>query len=220
MDTATHVVMGVGLAGMAAIDPVVAHDPATAQAVLFGAIGGSLIPDIDTVLKLKNNAVYIRNHRGITHSIPATITRPVLITLILMLFIPQANFLHLLLWTFIGVFIHVFVDIFNAYGTQALGPFSFRWIALGVINIFDPFIFFIHIAGFVLWFLIGDPAKIFIAIYIILFFYYIWRIYAARRVVHKVEKNVARCLACLSVPNPSLVELPFISKRDRFSLCW
>lgn len=187
MDTATHVVMGIGLAGMAAIDPVVAHDPATAEAVFFGVVGGSLIPDLDTVLKLRNNAVYIRNHRGITHSIPATLTWPVLISLILMIFITQANFLHLLMWTFIGVFLHVFVDIFNAYGTQALGPLSFKWIALGVINIFDPFIFILHLLGFVLWYLIGESGKIFIGIYIILFFYYIWRVYANRRVVRHVK---------------------------------
>ncbi len=41
----------------------------------FGAtattlIVGSLIPDGDTVLKLKDNATYISHHRGITHSIP------------------------------------------------------------------------------------------------------------------------------------------------------
>ena len=43
--------------------------------LLFGAtattlIVGSLIPDGDTVLKLKDNATYISHHRGITHSIP------------------------------------------------------------------------------------------------------------------------------------------------------
>ncbi len=187
MDTATHVVMGVGLAGIAAIDPVIAHDPVTAQAVFIGVVGGSLIPDIDTVLKLRNNAVYIRNHRGITHSLPATLAWPVIISIILMIFMNQANFLHLLLWTFIGVFMHVFVDIFNAYGTQALGPLSYKWIALGVINIFDPFIFSLHIAGFILWFLFGSPAVIFISIYILLFFYYLWRIYAHHRVVKRVK---------------------------------
>ena len=40
---------------------------------MLATIAGSNIPDIDTVLKLRNNAKYIRNHRGITHSIPAVI---------------------------------------------------------------------------------------------------------------------------------------------------
>ena len=69
MDTGTHVVMGVALGGIATLDPVVGMDPSMAQAVMIATIAGSQAPDIDTVLKLKNNAVYIRHHRGFTHSI-------------------------------------------------------------------------------------------------------------------------------------------------------
>ncbi len=65
MDTGTHVVMGIAIGGLATLDPVVTSSPAMAQAVMVGAIIGSQAPDFDTVLKLKNNAVYIRNHRGL-----------------------------------------------------------------------------------------------------------------------------------------------------------
>lgn len=41
----------------------------------------------------------------------------------------------------LAVALHVFVDIFNAYGTQAIRPFSRKWVALGVIDTFDPIIF-------------------------------------------------------------------------------
>ena len=94
------------------------------QAVMLATIAGSNIPDIDTVLKLRNNAKYIRNHRGITHSIPAVILWSFLISGISFAFFSDAPYLHLLLWSFIAVFLHVFVDIFNAYGTQALRPFT------------------------------------------------------------------------------------------------
>lgn len=67
MDTGTHVVMGVGIAGLATLDPVVANDPTLFNAVFVGSLVGSQAPDFDTVLKLRNNAVYIRNHRGLTH---------------------------------------------------------------------------------------------------------------------------------------------------------
>lgn len=134
MDTGTHIVMGIALGGLAAADPVVASHPATMTAVFAGTIIGSQIPDIDTVLKLRSNAIYIRHHRGATHSIPAVLFWPLLITAVLGLIMPSANILHLWLWTFLAVFLHVFVDIFNSYGTQALRPISNRWIALGVIN--------------------------------------------------------------------------------------
>ena len=78
---------------------------------MIAALAGSQAPDIDTILKLKNNAVYIRNHRGFTHSIPAVLFWSVLIPGILFMFYPEANLLHLWLWTLLAVVLHVFVDI-------------------------------------------------------------------------------------------------------------
>ena len=57
---------------------------------------------------------------------------------------------------FLAVFLHVFVDIFNAYGTQALKTLFSKWVALGMINTFDPFIFGIHVVGL----FSGDLAQI------------------------------------------------------------
>ncbi|MBM7645159.1 inner membrane protein [Scopulibacillus daqui] len=190
MDSATHIVMGIGLAGLATIDPVVAHSTANMHAVLAGTLAGSIIPDVDTVLKLRNNAVYIRNHRGMTHSIPATLLWPILLTALIAIFFPTVNKIHLWLWTFISVFLHVFADIFNAYGTQAVRPLSYRWIALGMINIFDPFIFGIHLAGFILWYFVGQPWMIFLAIYAVLIIYYLWRASVHHKIVNRVKAEL------------------------------
>lgn len=188
MDTGTHFVMGIALGGLASIDPVVFNHPETYQSVIIATIVGSQIPDIDTVLKLRNNAVYIRNHRGITHSIPAVMIWPLIIVALLHLFFPQVNLLHLWLWTFLAVFLHVFVDIFNAYGTQALRPFSSRWVALGWINTFDPFIFSIHIIGILFWIFGSDPRIVFISMYIIIIGYYLYR-YMIRNTLISIIKN-------------------------------
>ncbi|OES45070.1 metal-dependent hydrolase [Domibacillus iocasae] len=191
MDTGTHIVMGFALGGLATLDPVVTADPATKYAVMTAAVIGSLAPDIDTILKLRNNAVYIRNHRGATHSIPAVILWPLLITGALFFIFPDANVLHLWLWSQIAVFLHVFVDIFNAYGTQALRPFSSRWVALGVINTFDSFIFTMHIIGLLLWWLAGfDPSFTFIIVYAILFIYYVLRFQMQAAIRHSVRRLI------------------------------
>ncbi|RLQ92376.1 metal-dependent hydrolase [Falsibacillus albus] len=190
MDTGTHVVMGFAIGGLATLDPIVAENTATAHSVLIAALIGSQVPDIDTVLKLRNNAVYIRNHRGITHSIPAVCLWPLAIVAVIYPLVPEANLLHLWIWTFIAVFLHVFVDIFNAYGTQALRPFSSKWVALGVINTFDPFIFGIHIVGLIMWALGGDPGYTFLAIYMILIIYYLIRFQVHFAVKHSVKKLV------------------------------
>ncbi len=188
MDTGTHVVMGLALGGLATLDPAFSESSA-ATGVLISVMIGSQAPDIDTVLKLKNNAVYIRNHRGITHSIPAVLLWPVLISGLMHQFFPEVNFLHLWLWTFLAVFLHVFVDIFNAYGTQALRPFSSKWLALGVINTFDPFIFGIHIVGLTLWAFGADPGYTFLAIYAVLVAYYVFR-FMERKVVYRQVINM------------------------------
>ncbi|MEQ2526873.1 metal-dependent hydrolase [Robertmurraya yapensis] len=187
MDTGTHIVMGLALAGLSTLDPEVAANSTTATAVMIGTIVGSQAPDIDTVLKLRNNAVYIRNHRGITHSIPAVLLWPIGITAVIYPFFPEANLLHLWLWTFLAVFLHVFVDIFNGYGTQALRPFSPKWVALGMINTFDPIIFGLHVLGLIVWGLGAHPGFTFLVVYAVLVAYYIIRFFAQRKVVQEVK---------------------------------
>jgi inner membrane protein len=180
--------MGISLGGLATLDPTIASDPILPTSVMIATIIGSQAPDFDTVLKLRNNAVYIRNHRGITHSIPAVFLWPILITSGIVLFTPETNWVTVLLWSFIAVFLHVFVDIFNAYGTQALRPISNKWIALGVINIFDPFIFFSHLTAFAFWALGLPPGRTILVLYLVLIAYYFWRISEKRRVVNHAKR--------------------------------
>lgn len=190
MDTGTHVVMGVALGGIATLDPAVGMDPSMAQAVMIATIAGSQAPDIDTILKLKNNAVYIRHHRGITHSIPAVLIWSLLFPGMLYLFYPEANLLHLWLWTLAAVALHVFVDIFNAYGTQALRPFTRKWVALGLINTFDPFIFVSHLAAIAVWLAGADQGYTFLTLYIILTGYYILRFVMQRRIKQELRRKI------------------------------
>lgn len=190
MDTGTHVVMGVALGGIATLDPAVGMDPSMAQAVMIATIAGSQAPDIDTILKLKNNAVYIRHHRGITHSIPAVLIWSLLFPGMLYLFYPEANLLHLWLWTLAAVALHVFVDIFNAYGTQALRPFTRKWVALGLINTFDPFIFVSHLAAIAVWLAGADQGYTFLTLYIILAGYYILRFVMQRRIKQELRRKI------------------------------
>lgn len=204
MDTATHVVMGVALAGLATIDPAATSMyPAVVTTVMIG----SQIPDIDTVLKFKNNAVYINNHRGITHSIPFTLLWPILLTLIISMLFKDTNQLHIWLWAQIAVFLHVFVDIFNSYGTQALRPLTNKWIQIGIINTFDPIIFILHICAILLWYVGGNPILIFSILTIILILYYI-----TRRILQQSIKRAALQL----IPKDETIIKTFVAPTIRF----
>ncbi|ELK48814.1 metal-dependent hydrolase [Halobacillus sp. ACCC02827] len=189
MDTATHIVMGVALGGLATLDPAVQSDPALFNAVLVGTIVGSQAPDSDTVLKLKNNAVYIRHHRGITHSIPAVVLWGISIPAVIHAFVPEVSFLHLWLWSFLAVILHVFVDVFNAYGTQAYRPFTKRWVAYGFINTFDPYIFLMHIAGIIAWNLGASPGPMWLIIYFVIALYYVKRYMDKRTIVKRIHAH-------------------------------
>lgn len=204
MDTATHVVMGVALAGLSTIDPAVTT---MYPAIVTTVMVGSQIPDIDTVLKFKNNAVYINNHRGITHSIPFTLMWPILITILVSFIFKENQYFHIWLWAQIAVFLHVFVDIFNSYGTQALRPLTKKWIQIGTINTFDPIIFLLHIGAITLWYFGGNPVYIFTSLIIILVIYYI-----IRRILQQSIKRAAIKL----IPKDESIIKTFVAPTIRF----
>src|SRR5699024_7143821 len=149
MDTLTHTLMGGTIVGLAHLDPSI--EPVSAGFITV-AVGASLIPDIDTVMKLKNNAVYIKHHRGITHSLPFTFIIWPLLTASRSIFIFNLPFISMYFCSFIEVFLHLCSAIFNAYGTQAFSPFTHKWIQLGYINTIDIPIIVTHVLYFILWF--------------------------------------------------------------------
>ncbi|HEY4601743.1 MAG TPA: metal-dependent hydrolase [Cerasibacillus sp.] len=200
MDTGTHIVMGVALAGLSTFDPAVQNDPALFHAVFAGTVIGSHAPDFDTVLKLRNNATYIRHHRGVSHSLPAILLWGVLVSSAIYAFVPEVSFLHLWFWTFLAVCIHVFVDLFNAYGTQALRPISKKWIAFGFINTFDPYIFGLHIVGIIAWILGANPSYTWLIIYTILFLYYIKRYMDKREIVNIIKEHLPDTIDVVTSP--------------------
>ena len=148
MDTSTHIIIGLGLASLAQIDPVISENSALTQAVIIGSIIGSNAPDFDILYKFKGNNSYIKNHRSYSHSLPILPIWALLITFILMPFFPEISSFHLFFWTFLAVIVHVLTDLLNVHGTQILLPFRKAWISFDVIPLFDPFIMFAHLAGF------------------------------------------------------------------------
>lgn len=178
MDTGTHFVFGLGLAGLSQIDPLVQTNPELATAVFIGTMLGSQIPDIDTLYRLKSNASYVKNHRGYSHSLPAMAMWTLLITSVLGVIFNQAPLLHIGLWVGIAIVVHVFTDLFNSYGTQAGLPFTKRWIRWNIIHIFDPFIFISHLIAIAFWaFRLADATFIFPTLYLLIILYYGWRSY-------------------------------------------
>lgn len=185
MDSGTHLVMGLGLYGLAHLDPAISQNTNMLYAALLGTVIGSQIPDIDTLYRIKGNAVYVRNHRGWTHSLPMNFIWPTLITFILSLFISISSPLTIWLWTCLAVFIHIAIDCFNTYGTQALRPVKSTWVSLNIINIFDPVIFGLHVVGILVCLVIPKNSGLIFAIIESIFVLYI----ISRTIYHYMLTN-------------------------------
>lgn len=142
MDTITHTLFGLALYG--AIDKK--HmSKSQKRAYLVTAIGASQIPDIDVVSRFwDSEGLYQMWHRGITHSIFLTpIWAGVFLLLSFLLFKVKDRKLFFIAW--LAVVIHNSSDLFNAWGTGYLEPFSTIRISFGTIPIID----------FVFWIIIG-----------------------------------------------------------------
>lgn len=218
MDTGSHLLFGATLAGLAFLDPVVASHPILAQAVLASTMLGSHAPDFDSLTRLKSYSSYIRNHRGITHSIPAMFVWPALISVLMgSIFGVMEQFGHLYLWSFIAVVFHVFLDLFNVYGVQCFRPFNRNWHHMDVLSLFDPFLFLIHVLGLICWATTSlFPALIFTIIYGLTVIYIALRTIYHHQVVKHVQKELKQIGLCHIVPSLHWFRWQFVLESDAY----
>lgn len=203
MDTSSHIIMGLGLAALAHIDPAVANSAALSQAVLFGTVIGSNAPDFDYIYRMKGKGSYIRNHRSTSHSLFALPLWSIAVSGIIYAFLPEASFLHLFLWTFLAVILHVFFDLFNVHGTQVLLPFSKKWIAFDSLPLVDPTILVVHLFGFSLlpFFAMGE---VFLTIYLFIFLYLAVRTISTVLVKRNLHLHFQNSIRIKLIPRISL----------------
>lgn len=202
MDTGSHVLLGLSLAGLAYADPAVALHPDVAHAVMIGTVIGSVAPDFDTVVRLRGYSFYIRHHRGISHSIPALMLWPAAITFFLVLMTGLSHdWLSFFLWTLAAVVLHVGLDMLNTYGVQSLRPFSKAWVHLDILSIFEPFLFVLHAGGMLLWIGFGyHPSVIFSWVYAISGVYILLRAIQHEYLVRLIRTNIRQKGICHVFP--------------------
>lgn len=135
MDSLTHIALG------ACMGEAFAGKPLGKKAMLWGAMAQS-IPDIDFVASFwMNTSSNLLAHRGFTHSLLFCL----LITPIFALLAERWHRPHNITlgkWIlFFGgvIFIHIFIDAFNNYGTGWFEPFSHQRISFNTIYVADPF---------------------------------------------------------------------------------
>ncbi|MDQ2086081.1 metal-dependent hydrolase [Herbivorax sp. ANBcel31] len=158
MDPITHGVIGMTLSKVTG-NEISVTDAATAAVVV-----GSVFPDIDIVFQKWGDCSYLKNHRGVTHSIIGLLTSSVFIAFLLNSFYSNASFMSLVFWALLGGISHTFFDLFNSYGAKLLWPFINKKYSFGLLLVFDP-IFLISMLGYI--FTSGVVQKVFIISFLV-----------------------------------------------------
>jgi inner membrane protein len=135
MDSLTHIAIG------ACIGDLFLGKKIGKKAMLYGAIAACL-PDIDFIATFwMNTANDLMAHRGFTHSFLFSFLAVIILTFFLRrrhtIEKISLNTWLIFLWT--EIFVHIFLDSFNAYGIGWFEPFSHYRLSFNVIFVADPF---------------------------------------------------------------------------------
>lgn len=116
----------------------------------------SNLPDIDVAV-FATDTLPMVFRRGITHGVVAMAILPALFALCMLAWhrwvrwrrSPTASFdlREILLLSYIGTWLHVFMDFLNSYGVRLLMPFSQRWFYGDALYIIDPLLYAVFGGG-------------------------------------------------------------------------
>jgi len=126
MDPLTHAISGIALARALPRKPISWRQ--TAWLALL-----TMAPDIDILLRLDSDILYLQHHRGITHSL-------LLLPLwgwLLHAWLRRTAGLHAG-WIAAALALHILFDVITAFGTMVWAPFSDWRAALDLVFIIDP----------------------------------------------------------------------------------
>ncbi len=135
MDSLTHIALG------ACVGEAMLGKKIGKKAMLIGAFANS-IPDLDFLATLWTDVdENLLAHRGFTHSFLFMIVAAVFLSLLCQRWFRSSAITQKtwLLFFALQLFLHIFIDAFNAYGTGWFEPFSHHRVSFNSIFVADPF---------------------------------------------------------------------------------
>jgi inner membrane protein len=132
MDTLTHAVLGIAVAGLSG-QPFSLHDP-----IYIASLLGAQAPDFDILAQLNGRFSYLRQHRAFSHSVPGIIIWSLFISIGMFCLIPNITFLSVFFWALAGNLSHIIIDYFNTHGAALLWPLKKARQSTQILNVFDP----------------------------------------------------------------------------------
>jgi inner membrane protein len=148
MDNLTHTLTGIAI-GQAGLKR-------KTRFAMWALIIGSNLPDIDVVSALGGDTNFLKDHRGITHSLIGMTGLALILAGAIYAFRrkaapaknpPPLNFKWLFILCWVATGCHVLMDYTNQYGIRPFLPFSGRWTALDIMPIVGPYVLLFLILG-------------------------------------------------------------------------
>ncbi len=146
MDTPCHVLTGF-VTGLALSSGEETED--SPPGLLFTTLV-SLLPDMDFFLKWFGMSTYLTYHRTLN----SIFLLPFLLLLFIFLyrrFVPDVPLRAHLFWGTLLVGLHVFMDLWNTFGSPILFPLTDARFALDLVFIIDPFIYLFLLVPVISW---------------------------------------------------------------------
>jgi inner membrane protein len=135
VDTITHIVLG------ACTGEAIGGKQLGKKALLIGAVANT-IPDFDIISQLwLDTDDGLLAHRGFTHSFLFVVLAAICLGMLFKRWYKKSD-LSLRFWSLFfafELFLHIFIDAFNAYGTGWFEPFSHYRVSFHTIFVADPF---------------------------------------------------------------------------------
>ncbi len=174
MDPISHLLVGAAVAGFSG------EKFSFANPLYLASMLGSLVPDFDIAYQLRGHVAYLKNHRGVSHSIPGLFFNAALITLLFRVLFPTCSWQQLFIWTLAGNLSHLILDVLNSYGAQILWPLSKKKFSLNLLVLFDPVLAAVFCAFF---FIPGPREQVALGIVLIATLYLLFRAYMRYSVI-------------------------------------
>jgi inner membrane protein len=143
MDSITHVVLGACVAEAIAPSAGSGKSGKVGKRVLLVGAAAQSLPDIDFVASFwLNPANDLLAHRGFTHSLLfVALAAPALALITDKYLIPRTFAMRKwIMFYLLQVFVHIFLDAFNAYGVAWFEPFSHTRVSFNALFVADPFL--------------------------------------------------------------------------------
>lgn len=135
LDSVTHLLMGHALGAVAA---AAGGAGARHAAAYWAAFTSSSVPDLDSVVQIWGGTpAYLKHHRTWTHSPLIGVPGSLAVAAACHRLWPGTPFWVVWAWSALAWALHVFIDLFNGYGTMVGWPWSRRRIAWDVLFIVD-----------------------------------------------------------------------------------